>query len=274
MNKVYAMSDIHGKWQFVRDFILRNKTKEKFTKEDTLILLGDTGANFFFNHRDEEFKEKLESMPITYFIIRGNHEERPGICMAKNPNDWHIETYFGNDVLVENKYPSIKYAMDEPTIYQIPYLADSSDETLKYFSTLILPGAYSVDKYYRLQNGWSWFPNEQMTAEEKEHAWDIIRDNAYKFDIVLSHTAPCSFEPTDLFLSYVDQSMVDKDTERFLGAVEYALEDYKAWLWGHYHEFRDYPRTDDKKRTMLFNDCAINLIDYMLSDIKDGVNVL
>lgn len=284
MNKVYVMSDIHGRWQCVRDFILRNKIKEKFTKEDTLILLGDTGANFFFNHRDEEFKEKLEKMPITFFIIRGNHEERPSICMEKNPNEWHIETYFSNRVYVENKYPSIKYAMDEPSIYQIPYIVDYSEGTpendyndegepiYKYFSTLVIPGAYSVDKYYRLQNGWSWFEHEQLTKEEMDKVWMLVDflNTTGSCDLVLSHTCPCIFEPTDLFLSFVDQSMVDKTMERYLGQIEFALN-YKAWLWGHYHEFRDYPRTDNKKKTMLFNNYAINLIDYMLSDIKDEV---
>ena len=287
MSKVYAMSDVHGKWQFVRDFILRNKMTENFTKEDTLILLGDTGANFFFNHRDKEFKEKLESMPITYFIIRGNHEERPSICMEKNPDEWHTEIYFGNIVYVENKYPSIKYAMDEPTIYRIPYLSDYSDKTpendysdekeplYEYFATLVVPGAYSVDKDFRLQNGWSWFEHEQLTKEEMNRVWTLIDflNSTGGCDLVLSHTCPCIFEPTDLFLPFIDQSKVDRTTERWLGQIEFTLN-YKAWLWGHYHEFRDYPRTDAKKRTMLFNDCAINLIDYMLSDIKDGVNVL
>ena len=54
--------------------------------------------------------------------------------------------------------------------------------------------------------------------------------------------------------------------ERFLGAVEYALENYKAWLWGHFHAFRDYPRTDGRKKLMLFNDYAINLDNYLVSD--------
>jgi 3-oxoacid CoA-transferase subunit A len=216
-------------------------------------------------------------MPITYFIIRGNHEERPSICMEKNPDEWHTEMYFRNTVYVENKYPSIKYAMDEPTLYQIPHLSDDSDGThiYKYFLTLVIPGAYSVDKDYRLQNGWNWFEYEQLTKEEMDKVWTLVDFlNAIGgCDLILSHTCPCIFEPTDLFLPFIDQSMVDRTMERYLGQIEFALN-YKAWLWGHYHEFRDYPRTDNKKKTMLFNDCAINLVDYMFSDIKDGVNIL
>lgn len=79
---------------------------------------------------------------------------------------------------------------------------------------------------------------------------------------MLSHTCPIIFEPTDLFLSVVDQATVDKSMERYLGEIEYKL-DYEAWLWGHYHQFRDYPRTDGRKRLMLFNDALIQLNEYI-----------
>lgn len=59
--------------------------------------------------------------------------------------------------------------------------------------------------------------------------------------------------------------MVDKTMEKYLGQIECKL-DYKAWLWGHYHTFRDYPRTDGRRRTMLYNDYVIDLIEYMNKD--------
>jgi len=280
MKKYYVMADIHGKWQPVRDLILRNKIKEPFSKEETtLILLGDTGANFFFNDRDKKFKEKLESLPLTYFIIRGNHEQRPSICMEEAPDKWHCETYFNNTVYVENEYPSIKYALDEPAVYEIPYLADYSDGTeendyndegepiYKTWSTLVLPGAYSVDKYYRLFNHWSWFEKEQLSIEEREKGLILVESLNKKggVDLVLSHTCPCIYEPTDLFFSSIDQSTVDKTMERYLGQIEFMLN-YRAWLWGHFHELRDYPRVENKRRTMLYNTIAIELNEYMDSN--------
>lgn len=56
---------------------------------------------------------------------------------------------------VEVSYPHIKYASDRAALYTI------ADQL-----TLVIPGAYSVDKYYRLQMGWNWFPGEQLTALE------------------------------------------------------------------------------------------------------------
>ena len=92
--RIFALGDIHGKWQTVRDFWNKYKENEELfiLKEyNTLILLGDAGLNYFFNYRDKETKEKLQKIPFTYFVIRGNHEERPSICAVKNPDEWHTE---------------------------------------------------------------------------------------------------------------------------------------------------------------------------------------
>ena len=258
--KIYIMGDIHGKFQPIRDFWLRSKLEQRISanrEDNALILLGDSGLNYFFNHRDRKLKEKLSCCPFTYFVVRGNHEERASVCAEKNPDDWHTEIFWGEKVLVENDYPYIKYAYDGPGVYTIPC-------ENKIYKTLVLPGAYSVDKGYRIYMGYSWFEQEQMSPVEMNFAWDLSGQNNNSFDLILSHTCPIMFEPTDLFLPMVDQNLVDKSMERFLGSVEYHV-DYKAWLWGHYHANRDYPRTDGKRKTMLFQN-AINLNDYMNED--------
>ena len=262
MSKIYLMSDIHGDFRPVRDFWLRTKLKEKMTldrEDQVLIITGDFGGNFFFNHRDENFKEKLGKYPFTYFIIRGNHEERPEVCMEKYPDKWHHEIYFSNHVLVENDYPYIKYAWDFPLKYII-----------NGYSTIVIPGAYSVDKYKRLQMGWSWFEKEQLNEDEMEIGRLLLDLEQWKCDLVLSHTCPIIYEPTDLFLSCIDQSMVDKSMERYLGEIEYNL-DYRAWCWGHYHQHREYPSPDGRRRLMLMHN-AVKLEDVM--NVKDYVEIL
>lgn len=256
--KTYVCGDIHGSFVPIREFLKRNP---QITKEQSnLILLGDAGLNFFFDYRDRNLKKKLGRYPFTYFIIRGNHEERPSICAEKEPDKWHKEEYFGGDVWVENEYPYIKYAMDYVSFYSIP--AEDC-----YYKTLVVPGAYSVDKYYRLKLRRTWFPFEQLSEEEREKGFELIKKLNWKCDLVLSHTCPCIYEPTDLFLSAIDQSLVDKTMERYLGQIEYNLN-YKAWLFGHFHQFRDYPREDGIFRTMLFNESLVNLKDYMEGNIK------
>ena len=73
--KYFLLGDIHGDFKPVRDLYQRHPFT--FNKTDnTLILLGDAGLNFFFNHRDKEIKKKLGKYPFTYFVVRGNHEDR------------------------------------------------------------------------------------------------------------------------------------------------------------------------------------------------------
>ena len=241
MTHYYAIGDLHGNYKPVRDFVQRNIQFHKDVANDednVLICLGDFGGNYFMNYRDNNFKEKLGKYPFTYFVIRGNHEQRPSIVANDNPEAWHYEYYFENKVLVEDAYPYIKYTLDIPVVYKIAGA-----------STLVLPGAYSIDKIYRLQNGWSWFEHEQMTEDEMQIARDLCEEYGKRFDLILSHTCPIIFEPTDLFLSFVNQSTVDKTTERFLGEIEYNVM-YDLWLWGHYHDDRMYP---EGKQIMLFH---------------------
>lgn len=256
---IYMTADIHGDFRPIRDFIKKINNIKKLTKNDVIILLGDSGLQFFFNHRDEKLKQKLNSYKITYFIIRGNHEERPSICMNKNHNAWHMEEFWGNQVYVENNYPYIKYALDTPAKYEIP---TAQGDPIK---TLVLPGAYSVDKYVRLANNWSWFPQEQCNEEEMAAGVTLAQSDSY--DLVLSHTCPIIYEPTDLFLSVVDQSTVDKTTERWLGGIEYNL-DYKLWAFGHFHSLRTYPEYQGKQMLMLFNDTFFDVYKYFCGHYK------
>ena len=58
--------------------------------------------------------------------------------------------------------------------------------------------------------------------------------SANKFEIILSHTCPHKYEPTDMFLPGIDQSKVDKSTEEWLDKIEEKY-DYQGWFCGHWH---------------------------------------
>ena len=58
-----------------------------------------------------------------------------------------------------------------------------------------------------------------------------------KFDFILTHTCPISWEPTDLFLGCIDQTTVDKSMELFLENVRLWTR-WKIWCFGHYHADR------------------------------------
>ena len=99
---------------------------------------------------------------------------------------------------------------------------------------LIIGGAYSVDKDYRLARGWNWFSDEQPDEEVKEKVEETLRGLNYKVDYILSHTCPLRYMPVEAFLPTIDQSTVDKSTEEWLGKVEARVE-CERWYCGHYH---------------------------------------
>lgn len=256
---IFVTGDTHGNFTQIKQF-----TKERETiKDDVMIILGDSGLNYYMNGRDHGTKKKVQNLNITFFIIRGNHEERPENLYSEDT--WHEELFFGNKVLVENEFPNIKYALDGYDYY-ITDIIDEDDSIFYTYHVLVVGGAYSVDKYYRLVQGWSWFPSEQLTKEEQEKILDYadwLNEHA-PINCVFSHTCPIAWEPTDLFFSSIDQSTVDKSMEMFLGELEYKL-DYDAWMFGHYHGDRYLYNPDGKKCLMLYNQ-IVDFEDFMLQD--------
>lgn len=193
----------------------------EYTPEETaIIILGDSGVNFFRNKRDIRTKNELKNFGFRFYIVRGNHDCRPQDI--KTMTTMYDEEVAG-EVYVEPNYLSIRYLMDG-AIY-----------TINGLRTLVIGGAYSVDKYYRLAMGWTWYANEQLTPEEL----GTIRGKVFaeKFDLVLTHTCPYSWRPTDLFLPSVDQSKVDNFMEFALDDIRKEIE-WKVWLFGHYHADR------------------------------------
>lgn len=76
-----------------------------------------------------------------------------------------------------------------------------------------------------------------MSANERNSIYERLSANHTKVDFILTHTAPTHYEPVDLFLRNVDQSLVDKSMEEWLEKIR-GIVDYKYWCFGHYHADR------------------------------------
>jgi 3-oxoacid CoA-transferase subunit A len=211
---VYITGDIHGN----PEFLIYRAQQLGLTKDDIIVLLGDVGANYYLNKRDTRMKEAMSKyIEATILCIHGNHEERPW-----NVEGYYLETWNGGLVYKQAPYPNLLFACDG----EVFNLAGKQ--------CLVLGGAYSVDKFYRLASGYAWFPEEQPSAEIKETAELQLKSLDYKVDVVFSHTCPFKYEPVEMFISGIDQSKVDDSTERWLDEIEDKL-DYKAWYCGHWH---------------------------------------
>ena len=191
-------------------------------EETAVIILGDVGLNYHKTKHDWKNKHKAASYGYTLYCLRGNHEDR--FSNTKTEIIYQHDPNVGGMIMWEDEFPNIKYFLDWVNSYIIMGK-----------KVLTIPGAYSVDKWYRLQNDWMWFPDEQLTAEEMQEAEDEFAGG--EFDLVLSHTCPYSWMPTDLFLSMIDQSTVDKSMELWMNEFKDKI-DWDLWCFAHYHTDR------------------------------------
>ena len=128
----------------------------------------------------------------------------------------------GGVVYYEKEYPDLLFAKD----------GEVFDFNGK--QTIVTGGAYSVDRMYRLIHGYGWWPDEQPSEEIKQNVERKLNELSWNVDVVLSHTVPLKYEPTEVFLEGLDQSKVDRTTEEWLDKIEDRLN-YQKWYCGHYH---------------------------------------
>lgn len=224
---IYITGDKHGNYSDI--FYFCNKYKTSIN--DIMIILGDAGINYYLDNRDYILKEKLKELPITLFCIHGNHEERP-----YNISTYKTKLFKSGIVYYEEEYPNILFAKDAE-IY------DFNNN-----KTLVIGGAYSIDKNFRLIVGYNWYKSEQPNNEIKSEVKKVLKDNNYKIDIILSHTCPYKYMPYEVFMSGIDQSKVDNTTEEFLDKIESTVN-YKRWYCGHFHT----DKIIDKIRFMMYD---------------------
>ena len=238
MPHIFISGDKHGDYKNVEQFCLKWNT----SKDDLLIILGDNGVNYWGPHRDKKLKNYLSALPITFFMIKGNHDQRPSL------KSYHIAPPVPHPLvmgscLMEDDWPSLLFA----PMYGLFSFQTAQNKWTKAF---VLGGAYSADKWYRLEmqalghsSGYRWFNDEQMTTWEMKEALSMAKDT--EPEIILSHTCPFRYIPRDMFLPVIDQSTVDDTMEHWMDTVEEDVP-YKKWYCGHWHT----DRTVDKLRFM------------------------
>ena len=219
--------DTHGDFKHVESLCIFAGT----TKKDLLIILGDAGVNYYGNKKERNFKNLLSKLPITILCIHGNHERRPESLGTYKEVSWHDGV-----VYAEQDFPNLLFAKDGE-IYDINGK-----------KCLVIGGAYSVDKEYRLERNLGWWADEQPSEEIKRRVEKRLDAENWRVDAVFTHTAPLKYEPREMFLDFIDDSKVDKKTEIWLDTIEDRL-DYNQWYCGHYHT----NKTIDKIR-FLYND--------------------
>lgn len=211
---IYITGDTHGSYSRIRAFV---RAHPQMQADDVIIILGDTMLNYFGDERDQKKKRKVSAIPVTFLLLHGNHDRRPQITDGYERYPW-----MGGIVYRQPEYPNLLFAVDGE-VYR------PEGKTM-----LTVGGAYSVDKEYRRQHGYHWFPDEQPSAETKHKCEKALARSNWQVDAVLTHTCPLRYLPGEALFTSVDQSTVDQSTEEWLDQIEEQL-DYCKWYCGHFH---------------------------------------
>ena len=211
---IYYTGDTHGQPAKILNFVQRFE----LTKDDVIVILGDAGLNYYGNDRgDSRGKRQLNNTEVKIFCLHGNHERRPESLPYYHEAEWH-----GGVVYIEDALPNLLFAKDGEIF------------NLDGRQAIVIGGAYSVDKFYRLGRGIDWFEDEQPSEVVKDRVEAKLEKVGWKIDTVLSHTCPAKYIPTEAFLQGIDQDTVDRSTENWLNRIEDCLA-YNHWLCGHWH---------------------------------------
>lgn len=218
--------DTHGEICFRLRKIKENMTEYK-PEETAIIILGDVSLNYTLRKQDFRKKHEVSRYGYTLYCVRGNHEARPE--KVKGMKLIYDESVHGM-VYMEDNFPLIRYFQDGGE-----YIIDG-------YSVLVVGGAYSVDKHQRLAADMIWYSDELLSIEEMNQI--LAKVKGKKFDFVFTHTAPISWEPTDLFLGFIRQDTVDKSMEIWMDILREAIN-WKIWCFGHFHADRiERPRVE------------------------------
>ena len=228
--KFFITGDKHRHFDRVKEFCREMNTRRK----DVLIVLGDTGFNYYDDKRDDELKKEISALNITLFCLHGNKENRP-----QNVGTYGIRSFCGGKVYYEPKYPNIYFAIDGE-IYTF--------EGKKY---MVVGGAHSVDKMRCLEEGTPFWFDEMPDDFVKATVEQNLLNEKNKIYGMMTHTCPIDYLPTEMFMSTRQNASikrkprkakskklfkpdVDRSTEIWLGELEKRL-DYEVWFCGHYH---------------------------------------
>lgn len=205
-------------------------------EETAIIILGDAGFDFWLNKNDDRKKKEVNARGYHIYWVRGNHEARP-------------QDVKGYEKIFDKNVHGVVYC--NPNYPYLRAFLDYGLYDISGYNCYVIGGAYSIDKYYRLERAMmteetndpkksGWFNNEQLTKDEMIRATEQLynfKDMGKHIHFIFSHTCPYSWEPKDLFLSFINQSTVDNTMEKWM---DYLKEDipFDAWCFGHFHADR------------------------------------
>lgn len=212
---IYITGDTHGEKGRFR--LLDQEGADEWTCEDYLIICGDFGYIYADDEDEHTFLDQLEKLPYTICFSDGNHENFPAIYR------YPCEEWMGGRIHRIRK--NIVHLM-RGQVYTI--------EGKKFFT---MGGAYSIDRYMRIEKR-SWWKEELPSDAEYREASAALKEHGFKVDYIVTHTAPAQIirsmrrDPNGHEFHAPDRH--DAELTGFLEWIMYEVE-FKRWFFGHWH---------------------------------------
>ena len=159
--KLILSGDTHGTFDLDKIITFFQKQNTTYTKEDYLIICGDTGICGYSETEEAKVRHILRNLPVTTLFIDGNHED------FEKLNAFPVEKWHGGNVHFIEK--------------DIIHLMRGQIFNLGGITFFTFGGAYSPDRRYR-EEGISWFPEELPSRQEYLKGWENLQKSGFKVD--------------------------------------------------------------------------------------------
>lgn len=158
-DNVYVIGDMHGNLSSMMHSLSISTSKTYFPDGSDIILLGDCGIiNKGIPNDYRAANKKAKKRDIRIFVFRGNHDNPKAYSHHWQKEDPNLSNVYILEDLDEFVFPNGKLAV-------------------------VIPGAVSIDRSYRWEQGWCWFEDETVPSLES-----LADKNKYSF--IFSHGGP------------------------------------------------------------------------------------
>lgn len=225
MGHLFFTGDTHGALDIEKIEVFKAGAGSNLTKQDILIVTGDTGALL----EDSETKSErylidwYTSLPFTVAFVDGDYDNHKRLDSLPTATKW------GNDVGVLS--------------YSLFHLRRGRAYTINDKHIWTMGGGYPFSKRYRC-------PNKSRSIElpsQLDYGRGLEELGNNVFDYIVTHTAPrLVFEQINEEVAISDQAKYN-DLKREIKLQTYLsivaqTTTFKRWFFGHFHSDTDYLR--------------------------------
>lgn len=205
MSKLLITGDTHGQTDIGKLTTKRFPFQKELTKDDVLVVLGDWGAIWYGDQRDNYMLKWWEQKPWTTFVVLGNH------CNYDAIEKLPLDTAFGAPV---------RRISDSIVIAETGNIYTICDK-----KCLVLNGANSHDMWCR-KAGVNWWAQEAITQDAANKALDSLAKVNNEIDYFFTHAcggvgaAMCGHksDSSDMWVDFVMNHLpADGEWKHFCG---------------------------------------------------------